>query len=619
MGLVGELQEHLGRAGYYAGAALHGRHRAIPSAARSMQRVDEESTAIATRADLLRARVGRASRRAGRGAARRRPARRSAPTTCARPAATGPTCSPSPRRRSSPRRPSPARARGSRLFSELTSAIAVELDGEAVALEQGLSPLSSPDRSVRRGGGRGGDRGPRARAADAGVRLQHAAGRQVDRRPAALATRRGSRAGTSPTRPATSRCRRSSRRWSPATTSRSAGTRSRRSCSASTGSPTTTAWRAVAESTRSSSAGRGARVGARRVRVVLARAGRRSRQPLLRRVAGSTRRCARASGRARSAPTRCRRTTRTCCSTGPSSRRDVLTLAHELGHGLHAYLSRGQGVFHHEHAADARRDRVGVRRDRHLRPASSTRPDDPGRAARAARREPRGSDRDGVPPDRDEPVRGRACTPHRREVGRAVRRATSASCGPARRPRCSATPSRSPRATARGGPTSRTSSARPATSTPTPTASCWRCRCTAGTRSGAPSSCRRTSSCSRRAGRARPRSSARSSDCDLADPGLLGRWARDRRAAARGGRGGGDRDGSRPAARPVTTSVGRDCSRGAPPSSPAAGAGSAARSPSGSPRRGRGSSSPRSTPGGPGRPPTRSWRRVATPRRSSST
>ena len=29
-----------------------------------------------------------------------------------------------------------------------------------------------------------------------------------------------------------------------------------------------------------------------------------------------------------------------------SRRRDVLTLAHELGHGLHAFLARGQGVFH---------------------------------------------------------------------------------------------------------------------------------------------------------------------------------------------------------------------------------------------------------------------------------
>ena len=31
-----------------------------------------------------------------------------------------------------------------------------------------------------------------------------------------------------------------------------------------------------------------------------------------------------------------------------SRRRDVLTLAHELGHGIHAYLSRGQGAFHQD-------------------------------------------------------------------------------------------------------------------------------------------------------------------------------------------------------------------------------------------------------------------------------
>ena len=54
---------------------------------------------------------------------------------------------------------------------------------------------------------------------------------------------------------------------------------------------------------------------------------------------------ARGSGRARSARTPSRAGTRTCCSTG-RRRRDVLTLAHEMGHGLHAYLARDQGIFH---------------------------------------------------------------------------------------------------------------------------------------------------------------------------------------------------------------------------------------------------------------------------------
>jgi oligoendopeptidase F len=38
-----------------------------------------------------------------------------------------------------------------RLFSELTSAITIDLDGTTVSLEQGLSQLMSPDRDVRRG------------------------------------------------------------------------------------------------------------------------------------------------------------------------------------------------------------------------------------------------------------------------------------------------------------------------------------------------------------------------------------------------------------------------------------------------------------------------------------
>src|SRR4029078_222213 len=32
--------------------------------------------------------------------------------------------------------------------------------------------------------------------------------------------------------------------------------------------------------------------------------------------------------------------------TWPGRRRDVTTLAHELGHGIHQYLAREQGVFH---------------------------------------------------------------------------------------------------------------------------------------------------------------------------------------------------------------------------------------------------------------------------------
>ena len=94
-----------------------------------------------------------------------------------------------------------------RLFSELTSAIRVELPDadEGVAARRRPQP---PDLARPRGAphdGRGGHRRARAGPAHARLRLQHAAARQGRRRPPALATRAGWRAATSPTRPATSR------------------------------------------------------------------------------------------------------------------------------------------------------------------------------------------------------------------------------------------------------------------------------------------------------------------------------------------------------------------------------------------------------------------------------
>ena len=99
-------------------------------------------------------------------------------------------------------------------------------------------------------------------------------------------------------------------------------------------------------------------------------------------------------------------------------RRDVLTLAHELGHGLHAYLARGQGVFHQSTpltlAETASVFGETVTFGRLLGETT-----DPDGAARAARREPRGPDRHGVPPDRDEPLRGPR-PPDAARAGRAV-------------------------------------------------------------------------------------------------------------------------------------------------------------------------------------------------------
>ena len=210
----------------------------------------------------------------------------------------------------------------------------------------------------------------------------------------------GSRAATSTTRRATNRCRPSSTRWCRATTSRSGGTRSRRGYSASTASPTTTAWRRSRQPKTSSG-------GTRRATSCSTRTARsRPSSPMPRSASstnrGSTRRCDRASVPGAF-----------CAYTVPSHhpylllnwtarRRDVLTLAHELGHGLHAYLARDQIVFQQSTpltlAETASVFGETVTFGRLLEETS-----DPAATARAARGESRRPDRHGVPSDRNEP------------------------------------------------------------------------------------------------------------------------------------------------------------------------------------------------------------------------
>ena len=61
--------------------------------------------------------------------------------------------------------------------------------------------------------------------------------------------------------------------------------------------------------------------------------------------AGSTPSSGPASAAAPSPHRPCRASTPTCCSTTPGRLRDVMTLAHELGHGVHQWLAREQGLF----------------------------------------------------------------------------------------------------------------------------------------------------------------------------------------------------------------------------------------------------------------------------------
>jgi len=144
---VAEMQDHIGRAGSYAGLRF-AVDTADPERGALMQRVEERATAIGTRvlflelewAALPDAQVDALladdrlafCRHYLRAARRYRPHLLTEPEekVLAEKDVTGANA-------------------WSRLFNELTSAIEVDLDGDTVALEQGLSLLASPDRTVR--------------------------------------------------------------------------------------------------------------------------------------------------------------------------------------------------------------------------------------------------------------------------------------------------------------------------------------------------------------------------------------------------------------------------------------------------------------------------------------
>ena len=146
---VAQLQEHLGRAGSYAGLRFTVDTTDAERGA-LMQRVEERSTAIATRAiffDLEWAAVpdDRAEElltddRLAFCSHHLRSARRYRPHLLTE-----------PEEKILVEKDVTGASAWGRLFSELTSTITVELDGETVGLEQGLSKLGSPDRAERAG------------------------------------------------------------------------------------------------------------------------------------------------------------------------------------------------------------------------------------------------------------------------------------------------------------------------------------------------------------------------------------------------------------------------------------------------------------------------------------
>ena len=195
---------------------------------------------------------------------------------------------------------------------------------------------------------------------------------------------------------------------------------------------------------------------------------------------------------------------------------DVLTLAHELGHAVHGYLARPQGIFHQSTpltlAETASVFGETVTFERLL-----DQTDDPGERFALLAQQVEGNIATvfrQVAMNRFED----AVHTHRREVGELSIDDFA--------DHWVAHPDRPLRRHGRGHrglphlvvlhPALHRHAR--ATSTPTPTASCWRSRSTPSTRRRVPRSCPATSSCSRAGGSQWPEELASIVGCDLTDP-----------------------------------------------------------------------------------------------------
>ena len=514
---LAEILELAARAGAYAALRLLDRHRR-PRARRAAREGPGARDGDPDDAPFFELRVGGAAGGARGGAARGREPRLLPPPPAQRPPLPRAPADASPRSAMLAEKSLTGPRRWSRLFEEQTSALQVAAAGEGGAARRRAQPprlarpRDPPQRPPRR------SRAALAPGpAHARVHHEHAA-RWTRRWTIACAAIRNWLAARNLANEVSdesvSGTDRSGAR--PLRARRGAGIGSRRACSGSSACATTTAWLRSARTTSSSPSARLATWFWTATQSFAAELGEIA--PAL--FERAPRRCARAPGKrggafcAAAVPER--RSLRPAQLHLPPPRRaDGRPRARPRGPLL---ARRAPGDLPPAHAAHARRDGLGVRRDDRLRP-----PARPGHhagvAPRAARGKPRGHDRDGLPAGRDEPLRGPGahCAPRARGSSRS---SASASSGRRARRSCWATRSRSRTATARGGPTSRTSSTPRATSTPTPTASCSRSRSTSATSSAGEEFVPQYLELLARRRLAHARGARRIVDVDIADPGF---------------------------------------------------------------------------------------------------